>query len=172
MSRRKVRYVPASSVTCSEKSISTSVESFCDDIIYQPPEQVYLLAMLNKNLEVTSPDSSVIIDFDKVTTTNPCHYCKGVFTVPKCGDGIYNIVVAATGVESLTSYISISLVVVDSTQLFSNTLMTVTLNIAHLYQNITINYPLKEGYKVYVTASGADTLDSTLTYFNLTRVAA
>lgn len=175
MDRRKVRYVPAKISTSVEKSISYC-DTSCDDDstsrciqpISQLPEQIFLLSYLNSTLVVTS--DPVVINFTKVTSTHPHHYCNGIFTVPKCGDGIYNIVVAATGGGSLIALTRVSLIVVDATQLFSNTLRSVTIDITHPYESIVINYPLKEGYRVYVTADGSGSLDGS-SYFNLTRVA-
>jgi hypothetical protein len=98
-----------------------------------------------------------IIVYDTVTfrSTLPCQFVNSIFTIPPDGDGFYNITV-----NGGTSTVAINLI--DE----NNFLATVAQGLGC----VSINYPLKSGYKVYATLVAGTTTPGITNYFTLVRV--
>jgi hypothetical protein len=109
------------------------------------------------------------------TSTNPRNFCGGAFEIPKCGDGIYSIIVNIA-VSDFPEDVTLSIVVLDGMQLFSNKVASMRIHSGDSNGNLTILYPLQAGNKVYAQLEGSvRVLGSSTTipqtYLNLTRVA-
>lgn len=154
------------------RSVSAIVETPCcnskEKVKLKIPEPMQIFFFAYQTCEKNYQGSWQIPFDGKGTSSHPCHFCKGVFRIPECGDGIYQINIAVT---ARTSDANICLVVSDETNLFENVITTFNLNDYIHRDVISVSYPLKEGYTVQVLGDGeAHILGGNKTYMNLTRV--
>lgn len=127
--------------------------------------QVYLLGYLLNPYVLTTTTS--IIPFNRASSTFPKHYCNGVFTIPNCTDGLYQIIVV---LDSTLATGMFNLVITDDTGLYSNVVTNVS--IVNNRQVMTIIVRLKSGFTIRVTGSGTGTiLGDNNSYLNIVRVA-
>lgn len=177
MSRRKMEKSLSISSSRSNyeewKECSVFIETPCCNekekiIVKLPfPMQIYLIAY--QKLNVIKNGIWKLPFKGKASSSHPCHFCDGSFTIPECGDGLYQINVAIRGNTDSTLF---SLIVTDSTGLNDNAIVTLFLDDNTKRGTISIIYPLRERYVVSVTGSGSvEIIGGVETYLNLARVA-
>lgn len=129
------------------------------------PPQVYLLGYFNGPYPLTANPS--VIPFNRASSTFPHNYCNGIFTIPRCTDGLYQIIVTLSSEVATGEF---SVLVTDETQLRPSSIASVSIN--NDRQVITIVERLKSGYSIRVVGSGTGTLlaDSD-SFLNIVRVA-